>query len=122
MWLWASPMLRSFHLMSGMANGGSGWMEPFCPLGRDHQRHVAVENRSADGIGGGGDVYRAGGHRLLSRASAANPVMVIVAGDFTLNRLIFSQVSASGFHVRAAVSAESASRPRQPADRFRPPA
>ena len=33
-WLCGSPMLRSFHLISGMANGGSGWMEPFCPLGQ----------------------------------------------------------------------------------------
>ena len=35
-------------------------------------------------------------------SASANPVIVIVAGDFTLNRLIFAQVSASGFHVRVA--------------------
>ena len=37
----------------------------FLTSGTYHERHVAIENRSADGIDGGADVYRTGRERLL---------------------------------------------------------
>ena len=96
--LCGSPMFRNSHLMSGRAVGGSGVIGPFCLDGGDHQWNVAVENRRADGILRGRNRHPSGRHWLPCIASA-NPVIVIVAGDFTDNRLIFAQVSTSGFQV-----------------------